>query len=179
MAERAILEAEGKTKGEGEEMKPPRTAERWALLEKLGWRHDPLPVSIIMASHEAMENELAGLKAGFDAEGRTDADACCEEFKRDQAERIRELEKELAATKEQWRMSSICRELQAELDAAKQELEQARQDAIRALGERNDARNELASERALADMLKETLEHVHDWHYAKPAYDAWVAARTK
>lgn len=67
MAERSILEAQGKTKGEGEEVTP-----KTDLLCKRvildGWHYDAAPVDYIMASHESMEKELAELKAGFDAE---------------------------------------------------------------------------------------------------------------
>jgi len=41
--------------------------------------------------------QLADLREGFDAEGRTAAEACCVAFKAEQVERIRELERELSA----------------------------------------------------------------------------------
>ena len=40
-------------------MNTPKTNQLWSELEQLGWKRDRLPVSKIMASHEALELELA------------------------------------------------------------------------------------------------------------------------
>jgi hypothetical protein len=52
--------------------------------------------------------------------------------------------------------------LERELDQERQDRKQADLDAIRALGERNDARKELDRERALADRLAARLEQCRE-----------------
>jgi hypothetical protein len=54
----------------------------------------------------------------------------------------------------------LARELERELEQERQDRKQADIDTIRALGERNDARAELAAERALADRLAKACESV-------------------
>lgn len=79
----------------------------------------------------------------------------------------RQLERELAELRKNG--GELIASLQTELDGVERELEQERQDrkqadldTIRALGERNDARAELAAERALADRLAALLQRDRD-----------------
>jgi hypothetical protein len=66
--------------------------------------------------------------------------------------------------------------LERQLEQERQDRKQADLDTIRALGERNDARAELAAERALADRLASALTDSAMW-YAPPAYEAYKEAR--
>jgi uncharacterized protein (DUF3084 family) len=67
-----------------------------------------------------------------------------------------------------------------ELDQARQDEKQAQADICRALGERNDARAELAAERALADRLAHCLDNLQ-YEYlpieAMKAFEKWKEAR--
>lgn len=67
------------------------------------------------------------------------------------------------------RISSVNRELAAQVARLERELEQERQDrkqadidAIRALGERNDARRELQSEREANEDMRDLLREVYN-----------------
>jgi hypothetical protein len=71
----------------------------------------------------------------------------------------------------------LARELERELEQERQDRKQAELDVCRAFGERNDARAELAAERALADRLASALTDSATWNHALPAYDAWKEAR--
>jgi len=68
-------------------------------------------------------------------------------------------------------------ELERELEQERQDRKQADLDALRALGERNDARAELAAERELADKLASAWTNSATWNRALPAYEAWKKSR--
>jgi hypothetical protein len=57
----------------------------------------------------------------------------------------------------------LARELECELDQERQDRKQADIDTIRALGERNDARAEIAAERALSDRLANAIKRLEAW----------------
>jgi hypothetical protein len=73
-------------------------------------------------------------------------------------------------------LRDLAQELERELEQERQDRKQAELDVCRALGERNDARAELAAERKLADRLASALTDSAMW-YAPPAYQAWKEAR--
>lgn len=75
---------------------------------------------------------------------------------------------------------TFARELERELEQERQDRKQADLDTIRALGERNDARADLATERALADRLAHCLDNLQ-YEYlpieAMKAFEAWKEVR--
>jgi hypothetical protein len=76
--------------------------------------------------------------------------------------------------------ADFARKLERELDQLCQDEQQAQSDLCRALGERNDARAELAAERALADRLAHCLDNLQ-YEYlpieAMKAFEKWKEAR--
>jgi len=102
-----------------------------------------------------------------------------------QDERIVALQWELAEMAENYREASNMAHLRKlKADQFSQQLEQERQDrkqadldTVRALGERNDARKELAAERALADRLANQLDGCAELTAAHEALAAWKEAR--
>jgi hypothetical protein len=67
-----------------------------------------------------LEEEVKLLREGFNSEGLTSTESCCEEFKKEQAETIKSLEEELEEIKNKSKLSSINRQLQVKLNAERE-----------------------------------------------------------
>jgi chromosome segregation ATPase len=100
----------------------PRTDAMRLKMAQLGWPSDGEPVAMLMTSHGELERELADL--------------------REQVAILRSDEKRLMQFAKTYRLRAD--EAEAKLEQERQDRKQADLDALRALGERNDARAELA-----------------------------------